>query len=190
MAKSTTDTRPGWADSKTSWLTRVHDAVLPSGIKITYRDLTLAELALLDELPQDLLEIAVAEWADPGSAAELVQQPFRQLPEKPSAKQQSAAEAAAKETLTKIAALNRHMIAAALVEPKLTVDELERVPMPDLELLAALINRTVATDAAGRTLGVVPTDQFRVVLEAHGHERCPSGCPACEEARRGLATAR
>lgn len=185
-----TQAPPVWADSKDAWLVRVHDAVLPSGMKVTYRDLSLAELATLEELPGELLELTISEWADPGSAGDIARAPLDALPTKPTAKQRAAAEDESRLVLRQLAAVNRHMVVNALVEPKLTVDELEHIPMPDLEMLAALINRSVAVDAAGRRVGVVPTDQFRVVLEAHGDEPCPPDCPSCEKARRGLSTVR
>lgn len=181
---------PVWADSKDAWLSRVHDAVLPSGTKVTYRDLSLAELALLGELPGDLLELVISEWADPGSAGDLIKAPLEALPAKPTRKQRETAETESRKILAQLAAVNRHLIAAALVQPQMTVAELEHVPMPDLEMLSALINRSTAIDSAGRRVGVVPVDQFQVVLAAHGHQPCPADCPSCEEARRSLSTLR
>jgi hypothetical protein len=183
--------KTSWADSKDAWLSRVHDAELPSGIKVTYRDLSLAELAVLGELPADLLEIAIAEWSEPGVAvARLARAPLEQLPDKPTAEQQAAAEAHVQDIFRRLARINRHLVAAALVQPKLTLEELEQVPVPDLEMLSELVNRTRTIDAAGRHVGVVPIDQFRVVLDAHRVEQCPPGCEACETARRGLSTIR
>lgn len=194
MSKTETETETakpsGWADSKDAWFGRVHDAVLPSGVKVTYRDLTLAEMARVGDLPSELLEIAIAEWSDPGAAARMAVEPLQQLPEEPTDEQQETAEAEMRQVLERISAVNRHLIAAALVDPVLTVEELERVPVADLELLTALINRNAAVDAAGRHVGVVPVDQFQVVLGAHGHKQCDPDCQACEEARRGLATPR
>lgn len=181
---------PTWANSKDAWLNRVHDAVLPSGMHVTYRDPSIAELALLGELPAELLEVALAEWDEPGSAADMARKPLDDLPNKPTKKQRAAAEEESRNVLRQLAQVNRHLIAAALVAPAMTVDDLEHVPMPDLEMLAGLINRTIAKDAANRTVGVVLVDRFHAVLAAHGLERCPADCAACEEARRAMATSR
>lgn len=181
-----------WADSKETWFGRVHDAVLPSGMKVTYRDLSLGELIELGELPDDLLEVAVAEWAEPGGAKQLAMVPFAELPEKPTKKQTAEAESKSVAVLRGITAVNRLMIARAVVAPEITVEELEteRIPYVDIELLSALINRRTVTDAAGRHVGVVPIDQFQIVLAAHGHEPCPEDCEACTASRRQLATVR
>lgn len=181
---------PAWADDKDAWLNRVHDAVLTSGIRVTYRDLSLGEFAELDALPEELLELAVREWAEPGSLSDYAVEPQRQLPAKPTKKQRAAANEETRKRFDQIKTLNRQVIMAALVAPKLTTEELEQVPMPDLEMLSGLINRTIAQDAAGRTVGVVLVDRFRAILAAHGIERCAPDCASCEEARRQMATSR
>lgn len=185
-----TGTAATWADSKEAWFERVHDAVLPSGMHVTFRDLSLAELALLEELPGELLELVVEEWAAPGAMMSYAKEPFTKLNGKPTKKQADAAEAEVKNRLSRIADVNRALIAAALVEPKITAAELQRVPMPDLEMLSGFVNRTQIVDAAGRHVGVVRTDQFQVVLSAHGHGECAPGCSSCETARRGVSTIR
>jgi hypothetical protein len=181
-----------WADSKQAWLGRVHDAVLPSGIKVTYRDLSLAEFAMLEQLPSDLLDLAVSEWGNPGAGADYALAPLQELNElrKPTKAQRDSAELETRKRFDALAELSREVVAAALVEPKLTADELRGIPMPDLEMLSLLVNRKIAIDAAGRRVGVVPIETFRAVLDAHGHERCDPDCEACEEARRTLATPR
>lgn len=189
---STTDTRPGWADSKESWLGRVHDAELPSGIKVTYRDLSTAEFAFVEELPTELLELAVAEWAAPGTAAAYAAEPMREIRDrsKPATKkQEAAAQAETEKRFKALTQLNRELIALALVEPRLTADELRGIPLPDLEMLSLLVNRQLAVDAAGRHVGVVPIDQFRHLLQAHGVE-CPPDCETCETERWNVSTLR
>jgi hypothetical protein len=191
-AAATENDQLAWADSKQAWLGRVHDAILPSGIKVTFRDLSLAEFAMLEQLPTDLLDLAVAEWGNPGSGSDYALAPFQELNqlEKPTKAQRQAAEKETRKRFDALAELSREVVAAALVEPKLTADELRGIPMPDLEMLSLLVNRQLAIDAAGRRVGVVPVETFQVVLEAHGHERCAPDCETCEEARRTLATPR
>lgn len=187
---STTETQPAWADSKEAWQGRVHDAVLTSGIKVTYRDLSLAEFAFLEELPTELLEMALAEWGTPGAALEYVREPLNDLKAKPTRKQEQDARTESERRLEALTQLNRELVAHALVDPKMTAEELRAVPMPDLEMLSLLINRKLVYDAAGRRVGVVPVETFQEVVAAHGLERCAPDCPACEEARRALATPR
>ena len=187
---SSTETQPAWADSKETWRSRVHDAVLPSGIKVTYRDPSLGDYAFLQALPTELLEMALDEWGDPGAALDYVREPLRNLKEKPTAKQQKEARTESERRLEALTELNRELVAHALVEPKMTAEELREVPMPDVEMLSLFVSRKLVFDAAGRRVGVVPIETFQAVLEAHGHERCDPACPACEEARRALATPR
>jgi hypothetical protein len=172
------------------WANTVHDPVLPSGNQVVYRDTTLAELVSLDALPEDLLEIVLIEWTRPGGAADLALQPHRELPEKPTKAQKAKADAKSKEIVARIRAVNRELIALALVEPKMTAEQLEQVPYADLELLTALVNRRTSIDAVGRHVGVVPLDQFHLVLEAHGIEHDPADCQTCATLRWSLSTLR
>jgi hypothetical protein len=188
---SITEDQPGtWADSKEAWRNRVHDAVMPSGIQVTYRDLSLAEWTFLEALPTELLEMALAEWETPGAAMAHVREPLRNLKEKPTAKQEKDARAETERRLEALTQINREVVAHALVEPRLTVEELREVPLPDLEMLSLLVHRQLVFDAAGRRVGVAPVETFREVVAAHGLEPCDPGCPSCEEARRALATPR
>lgn len=173
-----------------AWMNTLHDPVLPSGRQVVYRDVTLAELIQLDQLPEDLLELVVTEWAHPGSATEKVLEPLRELPEKPTKAQRTKATEATKAIAEQLREINRQLISLALVQPQMTPEQLTQVPYADLELLTALINRQTAYDAVGRHVGVVPLDQFHVVLEAHGVEHDAQGCPTCQALRWTLSTLR
>jgi hypothetical protein len=166
------------------WAAAVLEAELPSGARVRFRFPSLAEIVELGELPPDLLEIAVAEWKSPGSAAELAAEPFEQLPDEPSEEQLEQASAAAREVSEKIAGLNRELIARALVEPAMTAAQLQSVPYSDLEYLTRIINRAEPFDAAGRRIGPEPISTFRVFAEAHD---CAADCPACETSRRNVS---
>lgn len=178
---------PDAATTIDDWTNVRHDPVLPSGRKVVYRDVSLVELAQMDALPDDLLELVLAEWAEPGSAARMALEPLQQLPEKATKKQREEAEQKTSDIIKRLAQVNEHLIALALVDPICTVEDLQRVPLPDLEMLAALISRRITHDAVGRHVGVVPLDSFRVVLETHGVESCPPDCAACATSRRALA---
>lgn len=172
------------------WMNTVHDPVLPSGRQVVYRDVTLAELVQVAELPEELLELVVAEWSRPGAAVEQALQPLQELPGKATKAQRVKAEKASRQVVERIRQINRQLIALALVEPEMTAEQLEQVPYADLELLTALINRKTSYDAVGRHVGVVPLDQFQLVLEAHGVEHDPQSCPTCATLRGSLSTLR
>jgi hypothetical protein len=177
----------GWAGTADDWIGRTYDAVLPSGMQVTFRLPSLGEMAAIGELPSDLLDLALAEWSEPGSAVYMVARPVAALPDKPTRKQQDAAEKASREVATRLARLNRHVVASALVTPKLTAEELQGVPYRDVEMLSQLVNRGKGIDAAGRHVGVVPIDQFRIVAEEHSGEPCAPDCAPCQAAGRRLS---
>lgn len=170
-----------------AWTQTLHHPTLPSGARVVYRDVSLFDLERLDALSSELRELVIREWAHPGTLADLAAAPFKELPDKPTRKQQEKADQASLAVIDRIGEVNLHLVALALVEPQMTVEELRRIPTPDLEMLSGLINRKIAHDAVGRRVGVVPLDWFRVVTAAHGVE-CAPDCRACQEAGWTLST--
>lgn len=173
------------------WLGRTYKATLPSGMEVEFRLPSLGELAALGELPSELQELAVAEWSQPGVGADLAAAPFAALAgrdEPPTEDEVNQAMELSRLIATRISALSRHVVAAALVNPRATVEQLEGLPYRDLEMLTVLVNRGTGIDAAGRHVGVVPLDTFQLVAQAHGAE-CDGApdCPACRTAGRELA---
>lgn len=176
----------GWAGSAQEWRGRtVHKAELWSGMRILFRPSSLGELIAKGALPDDLLDLATREYADPGAGATEIVAAFADLPDEPTDEERAAAREQAAAAAERVAALNRELCAAALVEPKVTSDELRELPLEDLELLAAILTRRVGFDAAGRRIGVEPLDTFREFAHAHG---CPEGCEQCETARGQLSS--
>jgi hypothetical protein len=171
------------------WTNTLHDPILPSGRQVVYRDVSLFDLGRLEALPTELREWVVKEWAHPGTLAEMAIAPMDALAEvkKPTKKQEAAAEAKYFEVVELIGEVNLHLVALALVEPVMTIAQLQQIPTPDLEMLGELINRKRAVDARGRRVGVVPIDWFQVVTAAHGLE-CAEDCRACQEAGWTLST--
>lgn len=174
-----------WAGTAAEWADKVHDATLPSGMQVSFRFPSLGEIIELGALPKDLLEIAVAEWADPGAAARIAAEPYAELPDEPTDEQQEQADEVARAVSEKIARLNRHIVARALVAPQMTAPELAAAPYSDVEMLARLINRIDPFDAAGRRIGPEPITTFRVFADEHG---CAPDCAACAASRRELST--
>jgi hypothetical protein len=169
------------------WTNTLHDPILPSGRKAVYRDVSLFDLQRLESLPTELREHVVKEWAHPGTLAELAVAPFDELAElkqsgkTPTKKQEAAADAEFFRVTDLIGQVNLQVVALALVEPAMTVEQLQQIPTPDLEMLSSLISRKTAHDAVGRRVGVVALDWFRVVTAAHGLE-CAPDCDACATA--------
>jgi hypothetical protein len=188
--QSSSSERAGWAGSADDWGGRVYQATLPSGMQVEYRLPSLGEMLMLGELPTELQEIAWAEYAQPGVSSLMAASPTLQLTEKATKKQRASAQAESKAVLEKVSAINRHLIAHALVTPAMTIEQLGRVPYRDLEMLSMLLNRGHGEDAAGRYVGVVPLDRFRVALAAHGIDECAPDCSACAQTQRLLSQVR
>jgi hypothetical protein len=172
------------------WTNTLHAPILPSGRKAVYRDVSLFDLQRLESLPTELREHVVQEWAHPGTLAELAIAPFealKELEKKPTKKQEAAAEAEFFRVTDLIGQVNLQLVALALVEPAMTVEQLRQIPTPDLEMLSSLISRKTAVDHVGRRVGAVALDWFRVVTAAHGLE-CAPDCNACQAAGWTLST--
>lgn len=191
MTSSSTENPPTYeVTTAAEWLNTLHDPVLPSGRKAVYRDVSLFDLQRLESLPTELRDYVVQEWAHPGTLAAMAAKPFHDLedlPKAPTKKQRENAEAEFFTVAEVIGQVNLHLVALALVEPQMTVEQLAGIPTPDLEMLAGLISRKIPHDAVGRRVGVVALDWFQVVTGAHGLE-CAPDCGACKEAGRLLST--
>jgi hypothetical protein len=156
------------------------------------RLLSVGELLASGALPDDLREIAIDEWAaaqarEPSPSVSAAQAEYDGLSEKPTKKQRAEADARAQAHIEKLAAINRHIVSAALIAPKLTPDDLAdpAFPYADLAMLARILQRDLQFDAAGRRIGVEPLETFRLFAQEHG---CVEGCEHCEESRRQLSS--
>ena len=170
------------------WKNVLCDPILPSARRVVFRWASLSELITLDALPDELRELVTREWAIPGSAAAKALEPYTEARKKASDENRDItdeelkqAETESQKVADQVKQMNRELIALALVQPKMTAEELLTIPRPDLEMLAGLLNRTIAHDASGRRVGVVPLDWFRVFSAAHGLD-CAPDCPDCLEA--------
>lgn len=172
-----------WAGSGAAWKKRggPHRLTLPSGMRVRARVLGLASLATLDGLPDDLsnaVVLHVANLEQGGLPAVIGAEISR------SATDPKAAERANK-YVADFALLTKHLVAAALVEPAMTVADLEKVPEDDLEMLMRIVTGRQEFDAAGVRIGVEPLDAWATFRDEHG---CPPDCPACPKARLRLST--
>lgn len=155
-------------------------ATLPTGAKIVLRTLTLDELAAIDGLPDDLLRVALLEMTPGGIATEIA----RLVRRHEGSEDDTSVEEAQKLSQANVQLVNR-LVQAAVVEPALTLEQVETLDGFDKAMIAGIASRRIGFDAAGRRVGVEPLDTFATFLREHG---CAEGCPACEKSRLALST--
>lgn len=191
---SSTGTEPTWASSKDEWKQRsFHNITLPSGLRATIRFPDLEGLIRNDALPERLLGIALRDilGVDDAEAEGLA----KQVRDGDTSK--------ARELANELTDLQRFLTLEALVEPKVTIEEVEsgEFDARDFEMLRQIAMRERNTDAKGVFLGVVPLDLFTTFRDVHeriggadwGKDHpagLVEGCPACETFDRGLSAVR
>jgi hypothetical protein len=151
-----------------------------SGIRITLRIPDLATLIRNDAVPVELMGIALREVLGSNEDGKRLADQVRKGEHKE-----------ATELVHQIIDLQRFLTVEAIVEPELTLADVEAgaVPAEDLELIRQIAMRERSTDAKGVVLGVLPLDAFTTFRDFHtirdedgqGH---PPGlvesCPACQ----------
>jgi len=81
------------------------------------------------------------------------------------------------------------LLVEMLVDPKITVEEIEQIPGEDRDMLLAIAQREQFVDAEGVRLGVAPLSAFREFRELHGCvDREPEGCEACKTLQQRFST--
>jgi hypothetical protein len=131
----------------------------PSGTVFVLRALTLDELAAEDALPDDLLRVALLEWSREvtgGVMGEMSANLKKGTPE--------ALTAARKLSQDNLRLRNR-IIVRALVKPRVTEKDLVKLDPYDLAMIAAISQRQVNIDAAGRRVGADTLDTFRAACQ-------------------------
>lgn len=165
----------------------VHHVELDSTTKVVMRRMPLGYFITHGLLPERLRELAAAEYADPGAGARRMHTPYAALPAEPSEEQFAAADEQARAVGKDLAELNRHLVAASLIDPVVTAEDLAdpSFPLEDIERLAGIQTGLVHLDAAGRVIGVAPLSDFDTFRDEHG---CAADCPGCERTRRAFST--
>jgi hypothetical protein len=184
MDTSTTTTLSP-AERKQAWKDRaVHQVTLNTGQVAQIRIPSLARLMEEDALPEELRVIATLEVVHPrGAAGALADQVIE------ADRNQDTAERERLEgMLSKLGDLQKRLIVAGLVDPQLTIDDLDDpdFPQEDLELLAAIISRERVYDARGVRIGIEPIDRFQRFRDKH---ECGPDCPACKALQDDVSTA-
>lgn len=172
-----------WADSAAAWKKRggPHRITLPSGQRVLARVLGLASLARLDGLPEDLTDALVLHVAnlEQGGLPAVIAADLGKVTSDP--------EAAARvnQRVTDFGRLTKLLVTEALVEPKLTLADLEKIPEDDLEMLMRIVTGRQDFDAKGVRIGVEPIDAWATFPEHHG---CKPDCEACTRALAALSS--
>lgn len=169
------------AASLSAWQARAqHRISLPSGQQVTIRIPGIGTLLEHGDLPEDLFEIATAEITDTISADGLDGPTIIPGSVQWVTKAQEREEKL--ERLRTFGAFQRRLVAAALVEPELSYEEIteaverQTLPEDDLAMIAEIVQRLRHRDARGVRIGVEPLDRFARFREEHG---CAEDCPSC-----------
>jgi hypothetical protein len=173
-----------WAGSADEWRRRAgpHDLSCPSGMAVTVRLLGIGTLVRLEGLSDELNEAVLLHVAnhDRGGLPAVIGEEMIAA-----ARGDEAATERAVELTRRLGEMTKLLVCEALVEPKLSVDELDAIPEADLEFLMRVVTGRQPFDAAGRQIGVEPLDAWATFRDEH---RCPAGCEACARVSRTLST--
>lgn len=188
--KTSRSTPNDWAGSASAWKKRgaPHRITLPSGQRVLARVLGLATLARLEGLPEDLTDSVVLHVTnlERGGLPAVIGAELGKVETDPEAA------ARVQKYVADFGVLTRYLVAEALVEPELSVDELTQIPEDDLEMLMRIATGRQAFDAAGVRIGVEPVDAWATFRHEHGCDGGELGsdtpCPACARALAAVST--
>lgn len=172
----TTRQQTEWAGTAEEWKRRAgpHQVTLGSGQRVTFKILSLRTLVDLDALPGDLNEAVTLHIAnlDRGGLGTVIAEHTAKGISDPAEAER------ARELLRDLGRLTRHLVVESLVEPALTVDELDEIPEADLEELMLLCTGRKAFDSMGVRIGVEPINTLARFRDRH---ECPPDCAACAQ---------
>lgn len=180
----------GWADTKSAWKKRAgpHNITVASGQKVTIRVYGVGELLLRDAIPDDLRDTVALHLLnrDKGGLDAVVGAEMLELgrngddPAKREAFQQRLRDSA---RLTKL------LVSEALVDPKLTIEELDAVPWEDLEQLMRICTGQETFDSRGVRVGIERIDAWATFQHEHRDAPCVGeGCEGCARALDSLSS--
>lgn len=160
-----------------------HRAWMHSGLRPLLKIPDLATLIRNDAVPTELMGIALREVLGSNEDGKKLADQVRRGDLKE-----------ATELVNQIIDLQRYLAVECIVEPKVTMADVEagRIPGEDLELIRQIAMRERNTDAKGVFLGVLPLDAFATFRDCHssrdegadpfeGHPAgLVEGCTACQ----------
>jgi len=128
---------------------------------------------LLPELPEHLASIALLDLAVPGGAAAALREMLDDVLD-------DTKRAKLIEETNKLSEYERRLVAAALVEPELTYEEISsgEFPEDDFAMILEIVQRRRAYDARGVRIGVEPLDRWEAFHREHGLDE--EGCEHCQ----------
>lgn len=184
--KATPPKKDTWAGTAEEWSRRAgpHNVTLSSGQQVTFRILGLQSLVRLDGLPDDLTAAVALHVAnlERGGLSAVIGEHMEKAISDPAEAEKALA-------LTKqLGDLTVELVAAALVEPKMSAAQLrdpDLVPEGDLEDLMRLCTGRVNFDSRGVRIGVEPISSAATFRHHHG---CGEDCEGCKAALAELSS--
>lgn len=134
----------GWKKNKT------HYPMLPSGTRVGIQVPDLPSLLAGGDIPQPLIEKALADGPDA-------------TPDPETIKQQND--------------FQSHLVKVTVVEPKLTDEDIKELPYEDISFIVEIATRQRDVDALGEHIGGLPatSDQWAAFREGDGSDEAVEG---------------
>ena len=179
----------GWADTKAAWKKRAgpHNITTGTGQKVTIKVYGVGELLVRDAIPEHLRDTVALHLLnrDKGGIGAVIGADLLEL-----GKQNGSADTEAfQQRLRDAREMSKLLVAEALVEPKVTIDELDGLPWEDVEELMRICTGQQPFDSRGVRVGVEPVSGWATFQDAHREGPClGEGCPRCEVARDALSS--
>lgn len=141
----------------------VHTVTCPSDAVIRIRIPGIATMLEHGDLPDHLIGLALLDISRPEGAAQALREMLQTLTDE-------AQHAKVVAEIRKFAEYQRRLVAAAIVEPAMTYEEIAdgSLPEQDLAMVADIVQRLVATDSRGVRIGVEPLDKWARFHSLHG----------------------
>ena len=159
----------------------VHTITVPSGATVKIRIPGIGTILAGGELPHQLVRLALLDLSSPKGAAHALRQLLEDIVDDEKRDQLL-------EETTRFREYQCHLVASALLEPTLTVDEIMSGDFPedDLALIAEIVQRDRIFDARGVRIGVEPLDRWDRFHQEHGLD--PEDCEHCRVLQKQLSS--
>lgn len=174
-APASTTSPPSDATPADVWRERaIHTVTGPTGSVAKIRIPGIGTILAAGDLPTHLIRLALLDISHKDGAASALEGLLDEVLD------DDKREELLRE-VTNLREYQAHLVAAALVEPELTVDEIlsGEFPEDDLSMIAEIVQRLRAFDARGVRIGVEPLDRW-----ARFHEEHELGTESCEHCER------
>ena len=168
-----TSERPDFTPADVWRQKAIHTVTTPSGAVLRIRIPGIGTLLENGDLPDYLYGIALLDISHPDGAAGALREMVDDV------LLEGEKRTVVLDQVRKLGEYQRRLVAAALVDPALTYDEIKKDDLPedDLGMVAEIVQRLRATDARGVRIGVEPLDRWARFHLEHG---LPEGsCDCC-----------